>query len=126
MEANILHASCSVRKSRRSKKQKILSMWTKKPWSTFFVMWQDNKKSAACVVQTADKTKLGTLTERRVLFFYTLNSCGFGTQILAEVAVCEFRVLRQGQIKAFDWIDFDLQILGGQTEDVTTLRFVTA
>lgn len=76
-------------------------MWTKKPWSTFFVMRQE-KKSAACIVQTADKTKLGTLTERRVLFFYTLNSCGFGAQILAEVAVCEFRVLRQDQIKAFD------------------------
>ncbi len=50
-------------------------MWTKKPWSTFFVMRQD-KKSAACIVQTADKTKQYATNNKNKDFSESIGGVG--------------------------------------------------
>ena len=60
------------------------------------------------------------------LLLHTLYGGGFGAQILAQVALGKLRIAGQRQVEAFDLVDLQCQVIGGQAQNVAALGLVAA
>lgn len=60
------------------------------------------------------------------LLLHTLYGGGFGAQILAQVAPGKLRIAGQRQVEAFDLVDLQCQVIGGQAQNVAALGLVAA
>ena len=60
------------------------------------------------------------------LLLHALYGGGLGAQILAQVALGKLRIAGQRQVEAFDLVDLQCQVIGGQAQNVAALGLVAA
>lgn len=60
------------------------------------------------------------------LLLHALYGGGLGAQILAQVALGKLRIAGQRQVEAFDLVDLQCQVIGGQAQNMAALGLVAA
>ena len=50
------------------------------------------------------------------LFLVAFDGCGLGAQVLAQVALCELRILRNREVKSLDSVDLEAKLIRTQPE----------